>query len=100
MQRSSAIPALVLTFVALIGCGGTSTPTFPLPSATPMTVKVIEPTGPSRQIQRQITVMGKNGPKVVTITETVNGGTENPRRLPFDASPPETRKTQPTPKEQ
>jgi len=90
MQRSLAIPALTLTFVALIGCGGTSTPTGPLPSEAPMPVKPIEPADPPRQIQRQITIMGKNGPEVVTITETVNGGTEKHQRLPFDASPPET----------
>ncbi len=100
MQRSPAILALTLTFAALIGCGGTSTPTGPLPSEAPMPVKPMEPAGPPRQIQRQITIMGKNGPEVVTITETVNGGTEKHQRLPFDTSPPETLKTRPKQKEQ
>lgn len=77
-----------------------STPTVPLPSTAPMPVKRIEPTGPPRQIQRQITVMGKNGPEVVAITETVNGDMEKLRRLPFDASPPEILKTRPKQKEQ
>lgn len=62
---------------------------------------------PPRQIQKQITVMGKNGPETLTVTETVNGGgasipyvpVEPFRSLPRDASPGEKLTTRPKVKE-
>ncbi|MGH7226029.1 MAG: hypothetical protein ACRELF_22670 [Gemmataceae bacterium] len=105
-------PIISLLFVApialaLFGGGGT-----PQPQAPP-TVPKSEADGRPRQIHRQVTVMGKNGPETVTITETVTDSTQKmpvmpaepiktlpkTRTLPRDASPPQAMQKLPPPRE-
>lgn len=94
---------LLLICVLLAGCG--STPTVP-PPQPPTPMQRMDAIGSPRQIQKQITVMGKNGPETITVTETIGGSMEKRpiapepiKSLPRDASRGEKITKRPTQKE-